>query len=117
MRFAGYEVIEAADGRDAVARAVLSPPALIGTDLRLPFVDGVGLCDILRTDPLTATVPILMVTTETRATELRRLNRVGVHAVLVKPVSPDVLVPAIDALLTVRAHPQWHEPWPRSQAL
>ena len=86
---AGCHVVEAADGRDALAKAFSFPPSLVITELTLPFVNGYALCDILRRDPLTAAVPILVVTT---AYPAKRAERMGVDALLLKPTAPDSLV-------------------------
>src|SRR5690242_14771118 len=67
---AGWEVSEASDGRDALTQALAEPPTFIITELRLPLIDGFALCEILRRDPATHSVPILVVTTETRPAEL-----------------------------------------------
>jgi CheY-like chemotaxis protein len=84
----GCDVVEATDGRDALAKALASPPSLIITELTLPFVNGYALCDILRRDPLTAGVPILVVT----AHYAERADGIGVDALLLKPTAPDSLV-------------------------
>jgi CheY-like chemotaxis protein len=78
-----------ADGRDALAKAFPSPPSLVITELTLAFVNGYALCDILRRDPLTADVPILVVTA---ADPAERTERIGVDAFLLKPTAPDSLV-------------------------
>jgi CheY-like chemotaxis protein len=62
----GCDVVEASDGRDALAKAFVRPPALVVTEVALPFIDGYALCEILRRDRLTASVPILVVTAEAR---------------------------------------------------
>ena len=89
---AGCDVIEAADGRDALVTALVRAPALLVTELRLPFIDGAALCGILRRDRQTANVPILVVTSEMRPTELDRVRRIGANAVLVKPATPDIIL-------------------------
>jgi CheY-like chemotaxis protein len=96
----GCEVIEASDGRDALTKALVEPPALIITELRLPLVDGYALCEILRRDLATRSVPILVVTAEARSTELNRIWRAGANAVLVKPTLPDALLCEVRRLMT-----------------
>jgi CheY-like chemotaxis protein len=86
---AGCDVVEATDGRDALAKAFPSPPSLVITELTLAFVNGYTLCDILRRDPLTAGVPILVVTAAHAA---ERVGGIGVDALLLKPTAPDSLV-------------------------
>ena len=96
----GCEVIEASDGRDALTKALVQPPTLIISELRLPFVDGYALCEILRRDAATRSVPILIVTADARATERERIRKVGADAVLVKPTPPDSILREIRNLLT-----------------
>src|SRR3979409_825339 len=73
----GWDIVQAPDGRDALVQALIKPPALVITELHLPFIDGCALCDLLRRDRLTRSVPILVVTTETRIAELTRARRAG----------------------------------------
>jgi CheY-like chemotaxis protein len=93
------DVIEAADGRDALTKALVRPPALVVTETRLPFIDGYALCEILRVDHLTIDVPILVVTSDARASELARIKTSGANAVLVKPVTPEQLLAETRRLL------------------
>ena len=92
----GCEVVEASDGRDAMAKAFPRPPSLVITELTLPFVNGYALCDILRRDPLTAAVPILVVTAAHAAEPADGIN---VDALLRKPTAPDDLVHEAQRLL------------------
>lgn len=85
----GCEVIEAADGRQALTLALLQPPALVVTEIQLPFIDGYALCEILRRDIATTHVPILVVTADGRPAQLNRAKASGANAVLVKPIDPD----------------------------
>lgn len=89
---AGWAVTEAGDGRDALVQVVIAKPHVIVTELWLPLIDGISLCEILRHDRATATVPILVVTSETRTTELVRAERAGANAVLIKPSTPDIIM-------------------------
>ena len=88
----GWTVTEASDGREALVQALTSRPWVVVTELRLPLIDGVALCEILRKDRATEAVPILVVTSETRPVELARAERAGASAVLIKPSTPDVIV-------------------------
>jgi CheY-like chemotaxis protein len=101
---AGCEVVQAADGRDALAKALTEIPTLIITELRLPLIGGIALCEIIRRDATTHSVPILVVTSETRPTELDRIRRAGADAVLVKPTFPDAIVGEVKQLLSRRAN-------------
>jgi CheY-like chemotaxis protein len=100
LPFAGCDVTEAADGRDALTKALAEPPTLIITELRLPFIDGFALCEILRRDAATHALPILVVTAETCPAELNRIRNAGATAVLVKPTQPDAIVSEVRKLMT-----------------
>ena len=89
---AGYDVVEASDGREALTKALVRQPSLVVTELDLPLIGGVGLCEILRRDRLTANVPILVVTSETRFPEVQRVWRAGADVVLSKPTTPATLL-------------------------
>jgi two-component system, chemotaxis family, chemotaxis protein CheY len=95
----GCEVIEAADGRQALTLALLQPPALVVTEIQLPFIDGYALCEILRRDIATTHVPILVVTTEGRRAQLNRAKASGANAVLVKPIDPEHVSEETERLL------------------
>jgi two-component system, chemotaxis family, chemotaxis protein CheY len=103
LRLAGCDVVDAADGREALVKALTHRPALVVTETRLPMFDGYALCEVLRRDSMTRGVPILVVTTETRPTELDRARESGADGVLVKPVPPDALLKEIRRLLR---HPE-----------
>src|SRR5262245_66486741 len=68
----GWEVSEALDGRDALVKALSVRPSIVITELRLPMIDGIALCQVLRHDRVTNAVPILVVTTNTPTEELSR---------------------------------------------
>jgi two-component system, cell cycle response regulator DivK len=104
----GCEVVEASDGRDALAKALSRRPTLIVTEMRLPFIDGYALCDILRRDSMTADVPILIVTADARAADGSRARQMGADAVLVKPTTPEQILAAarrmFDETIEMREH-------------
>jgi len=97
---AGFDTAQAADGREALTKALMRPPHLIVMELRLPLIDGVSLCELLRRDRATARTAILVVTAERRPVELERIRRAGADDVLLKPVSLDVLVQRAGELVT-----------------
>jgi two-component system, chemotaxis family, chemotaxis protein CheY len=96
---AGWETVEAVDGRDALVKALTRTPTLVVAELRLPHIDGAALCQILRRDRTTASVPILIVTDETRAGELNRARSAGASVVLVKPEAAVTIVDEARRLL------------------
>lgn len=100
LREAGYSPIFAKDGTRAIAAARDERPALVVLDLMLPEVDGLEVCRILRRDPATAAIPILMLTA--RAAEMDRVLglELGADDYVTKPFSPRELVLRIRKLLT-----------------
>jgi two-component system chemotaxis response regulator CheY len=105
LQQAGCEVVEAIDGREALAEALIRPPALVISEIRLPFIDGLALCEILRRDQSTARIPILMVTSDGRTAELARARAAGASAVLVKPATLEQMLEESRRLLATTAPP------------
>jgi CheY-like chemotaxis protein len=100
---AGCHVVEAHDGRDALVKALMHPPTLVITEIRLPLVDGYALCETLRRGRTTADIPILVVTSEANPAEANRARQAGADAVLVKPSTPENMLREAQRLL---AHAQ-----------
>ena len=92
LRQAGYNALLAKDGARAIALARDERPALIVLDLMLPEVDGLEVCKILRRDPNTAAIPIIMLTA--RAAEMDRVLglELGADDYVTKPFSPRELL-------------------------
>jgi DNA-binding response OmpR family regulator len=99
LKEAGYTPLFAKDGARALSAARDERPALIVLDLMLPEVDGLEVCKILRRDPSTAMIPILMLTA--RAAEMDRVIglELGADDYVTKPFSPRELVLRIKKLL------------------
>lgn len=99
LKNAGYEVITAENGTDALKKARVFLPNLILLDLMIPEVDGLEVCKILRRDPTTAGIPIIMVTA--KAAELDRILglELGANDYVTKPFSPRELVLRVKNIL------------------
>jgi two-component system phosphate regulon response regulator PhoB len=100
LREAGFAPIFAKDGARALTAARNERPDLMVLDLMLPEVDGLEVCKILRRDPATANLPILMLTA--RAAEMDRVIglELGADDYVTKPFSPRELVLRIRKLLS-----------------
>lgn len=102
---AGCTVVTAATGRQALERVHARKPDLIILDLMLPDIDGFGVCEILRRQPATATIPIIILTAWATS-DARHLGlELGALDYLTKPFSPRSLVERVQSLLTLRASP------------
>jgi CheY-like chemotaxis protein len=83
---AGYQVVEAADGREALARADSTRPHLILLDLQMPELDGFGVAAALRQDPRFAETPIIALTASAMQGDREKALKIGFTAYLTKPV-------------------------------
>lgn len=91
LRAASWTVEQAADGREALAKAISLRPRVVITETRLPGINGFDLCGILRQDSITSEIPILVVTADAYPSDLERAHASGADVVLVKPCLPDRL--------------------------
>jgi len=98
LRPLGCDAIEVADGREALVEALVRRPSVIVIESRLPLVNGPALCEILRRDSQTSTVPIVAMAPDGAAADAERVRRAGATSVLVKPVAADMLVQEVRRL-------------------
>jgi DNA-binding response OmpR family regulator len=89
---AGFEVIEAADGTEALARAYDSNPTLLLLDVMMPGVDGFDVCRHLRSDQRTHRLPIVFVSAVDNIEQRNELLKLGADACIRKPIGPRELV-------------------------
>ena len=99
----GYEVHEAVDGQDCLERIAEVSPDVVTIDVVMPRLDGYATVAALRADPATAQLPVVMVTTQVQAADLRRAAEVGVDAHVGKPFDPDSLADTVAQVLAARA--------------
>jgi CheY-like chemotaxis protein len=88
LTFLGYSVEGAVNGRDAVRKAISHRQACIVMDLAMPVLDGWEAIRILRADPRTKSIPIVVLTGQAQPEPLARARQVGATEVLVKPCLP-----------------------------
>jgi len=99
LKQAGFDVLTAVDGSEALKKARASGPALIVLDLMLPEIDGLEVCKMLRRDSGTSGIPIIMLTA--KAAEIDRVLglELGADDYITKPFSPRELVLRIRKIL------------------
>jgi two-component system, OmpR family, phosphate regulon response regulator PhoB len=99
LKQSGFSVITALDGSLGLERARKDRPSLIILDLMLPGMDGKDVCRSLKSNPITQTIPVLMLTA--KAEELDRVVgfELGADDYVTKPFSPRELVLRIKAIL------------------
>jgi two-component system chemotaxis response regulator CheY len=99
LREAGYQVIEAVDGKDALNKLTGARVHMVLTDLNMPQVDGIELIKSVRKDPAHKFVPIVMLTTESQAEKKLAGKAAGATGWIVKPFTPDQLLQVVKKVL------------------
>ena len=98
---AGFDVVLAEDGVDALSQLPDVDPDLILTDLNMPRMDGFGLIDAVRSGDVSARVPILILTTESATTLKERARSAGATGWITKPFDEVSLVSTIRRVAAV----------------
>jgi two-component system chemotaxis response regulator CheY len=99
LKHAGYEVIEAADGVDALEYARNNSVNLVLTDVNMPRMDGISLVRELRQLSAYKFTPMLMLTTEAEPDKKMQGKQAGATGWLVKPFNPEKLLATIAKVL------------------
>jgi CheY-like chemotaxis protein len=95
---AGFELLEAANGQEAVGLAARDAPALVFLDIDMPGLDGIETCRRLRSLPGTAEATIVMLTAAAGDEPEREAAAAGADLFLTKPFSPLELLSLVDSL-------------------
>ncbi len=98
LRGAGYEVVEAVDGEDALTR-MKGAIHLVLTDLNMPRMDGIELVKRIRTSAAYKYVPVIMLTTESQETRKQAGKAAGATGWIVKPFSAEQLLAVLKRVL------------------
>lgn len=99
LKSAGYDVIEAVDGNDALNKAKSAQVDLVVTDVNMPNKDGIDLIRDLRTLPAYKFTPMLMLTTESSMEKKQLGKAAGATGWIVKPFNPDQLLKTVQKVL------------------
>ncbi|MBW2187401.1 MAG: response regulator [Deltaproteobacteria bacterium] len=99
LKGAGYTVVEAGNGQEALALAQKQKFDLVLTDLNMPIMDGLTLVQRLRAAPVYKFTPMLMLTTETGAAFKAKGKTAGLTGWLVKPFDPQKLLGVVKKVL------------------
>ena len=99
LETAGFEVISAYTGGDGVSLARARQPDAIVLDLRLPDITGWEVCGLLKTDPQTERIPVVILTAVDSPGLPDQAARAGCAAHLLKPCFPDQLIKVVRTVL------------------
>ena len=99
LRNAGFHVITARDGQEALETAQLEKPDLIITDYHMPQLSGLELCQRLKQDPATSSIPAIMLTARGYQLDPADTEQSGILRMLSKPFSPRQLLTTVNEVL------------------
>ena len=99
LKGAGYDVVEATDGRDALSKLNGNPIHMVITDLNMPYLDGIGLIGELRKKPAYKFIPIIMLTTESQDSKKQEGKAAGATGWIVKPFKAEQLLAVVKKVL------------------
>jgi len=103
LKLAGYDVIEAANGTDALRLVKEAAPDAMLLDVQLPDINGLEVCKRVKTDPLSSAIPVLQISASHigNTDKVRGLEN-GADAYLTEPMDPEVLIATLTALIRAR---------------
>ena len=96
---AGWDVVTAPSGADALRTAAAEQPDAILLDVMMPGMDGPATARALRAEPETAEIPIILLTAKVQAADRRRFDDLGVAGILAKPFDPIALADQVREVL------------------
>jgi two-component system alkaline phosphatase synthesis response regulator PhoP len=96
---AGYRVLTETDGDAGLKKIIIKTPDLIILDLMLPTLDGISICKVLKANPKTARIPILMLTAKNEESDKIVGLELGADDYMTKPFSVKELVARIRVIL------------------
>jgi len=99
LKQGGYDVIEAVDGRDALAKLQTTRVDMLITDLNMPNLDGIDLIKGARAIPACKFIPIIMLSTESQDSRKQEGKAAGATGWIVKPFKPEQLIAVVKKVL------------------
>ena len=89
---AGYNVVTALDGREALEKIAEARPDLVVMDVMMPYMDGFSVLEHLRKDPTTRDLPVIMLTAKAMDSDIFKGYQLGSDCYLTKPFNPGELL-------------------------
>jgi len=100
LRFAGYEVLTANNGEEAVAMTLKEMPDMVLTDVRMPKMTGYEACKLIKADPTTQHIPVVFLSAKGQEAEVQSGLAAGAEEYLLKPFAPDQLTRKVAEILS-----------------
>jgi two-component system, chemotaxis family, chemotaxis protein CheY len=98
LQKAGYAVVEACDGVDALSKVSAQKLNLIVCDVNMPNMDGITFVKQIKSSPVHKFLPVIMLTTESQESKKAEGRAAGARAWITKPFQPSQLVDAVNRL-------------------
>jgi CheY-like chemotaxis protein len=95
----GYQVSEALNGEEGIAKAREEQPDLILMDISIPIIDGWEATQVLKRDPQTRNIPIIALTAHALASDREKAIEVGCDSYLAKPCEPKAVVTEVSKFI------------------
>lgn len=99
LQFGGFEVVQAANGAEAVERAPVEKPDLILMDVRMPKMTGYEACRALKAMPDMRHIPVVFLSAKGQESEIQTGLEAGAEEYILKPFAPDELVKQVKLVL------------------
>ena len=99
LKGSGYEVIEAVDGKDAIAKLNGTPIHMLITDINMPNLDGIQLIREVRANPVYKFIPIIILTTDSQEEKILEGKNAGATGWIVKPCKPEQILAVAKKML------------------
>jgi len=99
LTFAGFEVLMAVDGEDAVQKTLENQPDLIMMDVRMPRMTGYEACAKIKDMPETKDIPVVMLSAKGQEAEIQTGLNAGAYEYILKPFAPDELIQRVRDIL------------------
>ena len=99
LKGAGYDVIEASDGKDALSKLKGTKINLVISDVNMPNMDGITFVKELKKLPEYKFTPVIMLTTESQESKKQEGQAAGAKAWMVKPFTPNQMLAAVSKLI------------------
>ena len=95
----GFEVVSAVDGADGVEKARSEQPDVVVSDVMMPKLNGLELCEALKADAATSNIPVVLLSAKAQVTDIRAGLDAGADDYVTKPFEPLELVDRVNRLL------------------
>jgi DNA-binding response OmpR family regulator len=106
LHYAGYRVVEALNGEEAVQKALEELPDLVLLDVRMPKMSGYEVCAVLKTQASTRDIPVVFLSARGQEAEIKRGLELGAEEYILKPFSPDEFNRRVGSILERQQRPK-----------